>query len=306
MAIATNAKLHVWPVAVWQGCYEERWNRQIVPEAYAHPAKVAPILLSRIFDELLDRGWLRRGQIVLDPFGGIGTTAIAGTYRGVRVVCHELEPEYVRLARLNVDLHDPRWRVLGYRPPAIVHGDSRELAASLGYIFQCDAVISSPPYGVIAAGAGGLNTKPAKRAGQQAGRSPRAASQSADQRYGHIEGQMARMSKPDFLAAARQTVEQVARVLKPGGVAAWIVKGFVQDGALVDFPQTWRGLCEAAGFAMLLEVQASFVDELRRPSLFGGDRVERRERKGFFRRLAELKGAPRIDFETVLFMRLAG
>ena len=32
-------------------------------------------------------------------------------------------------------------------------------------------------------------------------------------------------------------------------------------------------------------------------------RTTRRERQSFFRRLAEKKGRPRIDFETVLFLR---
>jgi len=37
-------------------------------------------------------------------------------------------------------------------------------------------------------------------------------------------------------------------------------------------------------------------------SLFGHKIVKRKERKSFFRRLAESKGSPRIDHETVLCM----
>ena len=56
-------------------------------------------------------------------------------------------------------------------------------------------VISSPPYAVISTGAGGLNTKPAKHAGQQSGRSAEAASQDTDQKYGQQAGQIAALKE---------------------------------------------------------------------------------------------------------------
>jgi DNA modification methylase len=59
-------------------------------------------------------------------------------------------------------------------------------------------VISSPPYADIAAGAGGLNTKPASKPGQQSGRSASAVSQVGNWskdllRYGQAEGQIAKL-----------------------------------------------------------------------------------------------------------------
>lgn len=55
------------------------------------------------------------------------------------------------------------------------------------------AVVSSPPYSDIAAGAGGLNTKPAKKPGQQSGRKADSASQDTDQRYGTSTGQISQL-----------------------------------------------------------------------------------------------------------------
>lgn len=55
------------------------------------------------------------------------------------------------------------------------------------------ACVTSPPYATISAGAGGLNHKPAKAAGQQSGRAKDSASQSADQKYGNSEGQIAQL-----------------------------------------------------------------------------------------------------------------
>jgi hypothetical protein len=45
------------------------------------------------------------------------------------------------------------------------------------------------------------------------------------------------------------------------------------------------------------------VEETTHAQLFGADHVMRKERKSFFRRLAEKKGSPRIDYEEVLICR---
>ena len=74
----------------WDGCYDGGWRDWIVPEAFAHPAKAARPLLERIFAELREAGDLPAGGLVVDPFGGIGTTGIVGAMRGARVVCCEL------------------------------------------------------------------------------------------------------------------------------------------------------------------------------------------------------------------------
>lgn len=523
---------------IWTGAYDDNWRELIVPEAFAHPAKMARGLVVRIFDYLLTTGALHKGETVLDPFGGIGTTAVEGASRGVRVVCCELEPRFVALARQNVALHRRDWEAMGRPLPVIVEGDSRYLREVLA---AADAIVSSPPYAVIASGAGGLNTQPPKHAGQQGGRSASSASQDTDQRYGSTDGQLARFPKgevdavissppyegslnattkggidfsktsdgrdhgrfrseaatnsngmrveaygetpgqigalsgdggveavvssppywqdrthsenpddidpavreklskadladrrygdtegqlgempsgevdavvssppftqgysgggginvkgyepggvkvnygcaPDkvgertyqgrgaerepgnletltlgevaavvtsppyeantdrvvphgghvtdgdggfrgyysenpanlgnpqgasgetFWQAAQQVVRECYALLKPGGYAVWVVKAFVRNKKLVDFPGDWRRLCEHAGFETVEEIHASLVQEDTVPGLFE-DRVVKRERKSFFRRLAEKKGSPKIDWEVVWIMQ---
>ena len=48
------------------------------------------------------------------------------------------------------------------------------------------------------------------------------------------------------------------------------------------------------------------VTEERKSDLFDGERVTIRERKSVFRRLAEKKGSPNIDWEDVLIFRKVG
>lgn len=83
----------------------------------------------------------------------------------------------------------------------------------------------------------------------------------------------------------------------------WIVKAFVRDKQIVDFPRDWRWLCESVGFETVQEARAMLVTALGDRDLFEPDRVRTRSRKSFFRRLSEKKGAPPIDWETVVFTR---
>jgi len=120
--------------------------------------------------------------------------------------------------------------------------------------------------------------------------------------YPDSPGQLGQERGDTFWTAARDIVAETHAILKPGGYAVWIVKSFVRNKRIVDFPGDWQRLCEACGFETVKEVHAMLVQEHRCIDLFGEERVTRKERKSFFRRLAESKGSPRIDYETVLFM----
>lgn len=119
--------------------------------------------------------------------------------------------------------------------------------------------------------------------------------------YGQAAGQLA--GADDFWTAARLIVEQTYAVLAPGAHACWVVKDFVRDGQRVEFSDQWRQLCEAVGFTTLHCHRAWVVEHHgTQKALDGPDKEHRVERKSFFRRLAEKKGSPRIDWETVYCM----
>ena len=61
-------------------------------------------------------------------------------------------------------------------------------------------------------------------------------------------------------------------------------------------------LLEGLGYTPILRARAHLVKE-RRELTFAGEHVVKTERKSFFRRLAEKKGSPRIDWEEVLVVR---
>jgi hypothetical protein len=347
----------------WTGCYDGGWNGEIVPEAFAHPAKVSRALIRRIYEHAFAESWLQPGSVVVDPFGGIAGTALDAMWNGCHWLGVELEPRFCLLARggncdgmvkmetrtvhveakpgaqgwfirlriearywgkhgetfggpkgegfdseaeaaafldseimtrsdsdrydrdqykihfhddLPVPAHDIERSVVtrkatcgkddfhglhhvlgnlelwqrkygtkpGFGSAQMVQGDSRKLSeysgdghafgANHGYQNQgdsngnlavmpegkFDAVVSSPPYAAIAAGAGGLNTKPG-RDGQQSGRSPDSASQGADQHYGESAGQLSAMAEGAFDAVVSSPPYEKERFNERNGLKNW-------------------------------------------------------------------------------------
>ena len=108
-----------------------------------------------------------------------------------------------------------------------------------------------------------------------------------------------------FWSAAKTILEQTFQSLRPCGHAIWVVKSYVRDKKLVDFPGDWRRLCESIGFVTLHEHHAMLVEEHGvQGGLFGEDTAHTTARKSFFRRLHEKKFPDTtIDFEVVLCMQ---
>jgi site-specific DNA-methyltransferase (adenine-specific) len=99
-----------------------------------HPA-VFPIEIPRRLISLFSF----RGETVLDPFGGTGTTALAANELGRKSVCIEQNGRYARISRARC--HS---RFNGTNGAKVIHGDSRAMIAipdnSVGL------AVTSPPY----------------------------------------------------------------------------------------------------------------------------------------------------------------
>src|SRR3990167_8021982 len=70
-----------------------------------------------------------------------------------------------------------------------------------------------------------------------------------------------------------------------------------RSATLRSGPAAWRRLCESVGFETVAEIRAWLVeDHGTQLETHGNGKRQRTERKSFFRRLAERKGAPAIDY----------
>jgi hypothetical protein len=182
-----------------------------------------------------------------------------------------------------------------------------------------DAVITSPPYADSVKGEHG-ETETAKDSrdkrqteGGSLGQSHAQCSdfhppkdkhrRMADSEYGKTDGQLGNTKGESYWQAMQIVYDQCRLVLKPGGVLCVVVKDYIKDGKRVPLCDQTLALLEHVGFIPVERIRAMLVKEDRHPGLFGDDVVERKERKSFFRRLAEKKGSPRIDWEEVLVAR---
>jgi len=187
--------------------------------------------------------------------------------------------------------------------PATMDSDGQLTSLPAGDV--ADAIVSSPPYeGSMMCGEYADPKKCAEREKRYLAAHPELKGKRPNHaEYGQSTENLGNKLRDTFWHAAREIVQQCYAILKPGGIAAWVLKDFVRDGKRVPFSDDWRKLCESVEFQTVEWIKASLVKEERHPSLFGGDEVRTKQRKGFFRRLAEKKGSPRIDHEDVLIMQ---
>jgi len=182
-----------------------------------------------------------------------------------------------KLARGHGNLNDPR--DYGHTPGNLANMKEGDISV----------VISSPPF------EGSLESKDLKF--QKIAR-PGRTNQYSD--YGNSDGQLGNSSGDTFWSASREIVQGCFELLKPGGHAIWVCKDYVKAKKRVPFSDRWLALCESVGFTLVCRHQAMLVKEHGTQTTIHGDKKITTERKSFFRRLAESKGSPRIDFEDVI------
>jgi hypothetical protein len=129
----------------WQNMYPSNWKGTIIPEAMAHPAKYSSKLIRRIYEHLFDMGWLKAGDRVVDPFGGVALGALDAMRLGLDWTGCELEQKFFELGNANIARWNTQFgRMPGWGSARLLNGDSRRLLEIVGNWQQTS--ISSPPY----------------------------------------------------------------------------------------------------------------------------------------------------------------
>lgn len=169
-----------------------------------------------------------------------------------------------------------------------------------------DGVVTSPPFEAQMNQGGAGKTQIYRKWCEQNGRDPNAANaqtQNASKQWGDSPEQMGNLSGETYWQAMHAVYSSMRDAMKPGGVAAIVIKDYVSKKARVPLCNQTCTLLESLGFEVFERCRCWLVKETREPSLFGGEHVTTTERKSFFRRLAEKKGSPRIDWEEAIWCR---
>lgn len=160
----------------------------------------------------------KRGQTVLDPFVGVGTTLDACAHLGRRGIGIDLSKEFVDLARNDLAEHP------NGADQTLVVDDARRLALHV-QPGSVDLVLTSPPYGSLLKNVkGSFAYKWREHSTLDAISNP--APYSADPQ------DLGNLSYEEFLDAIGAVLGETLTALKPKGYAVWVIKDFraLKDG----------------------------------------------------------------------------
>ncbi len=182
-----------------------------------HPAKF-PEELAQEFIEF----FTKRGQTVLDPMVGTGSTLVAALHSGRRGLGIELLPKYADIARQRVERET---KLLGAdaAEQRVICADARELAnMNLGEVDYC---LTSPPYWDM------LRRKGFETQRERAGAG-------LDVHYSEDESDLGNIDDYEvFLAELCHVYLQVHALLRPRGYLTIIVKNIKKGGKV--YPLAW-------------------------------------------------------------------
>lgn len=135
----------MWQIDEWVGCYPSQWKGMIVPEAMKHPAKFSNKLIRRIYEHMKTEGWVKTGDRVVDPFGGVALGALDAMRLGLQWTGCELEPKFVELGNWNISHWIAKYHSMpNWGSAMLLQGDSRKLGDILRK--PVSGTVSSPPY----------------------------------------------------------------------------------------------------------------------------------------------------------------
>ena len=123
------------------------------------------------------------------------------------------------------------------------------------------------------------------------------------QTYGKAPRQIGNERGETYWEAMADVYGQCQVAMRMGGVICVVVKDYVKGGQVVPLCDSTARLLEVSGFTVVERIRAMLVKETQVLNLDGSTDVDRTERKGFFRRLAEKKGSPAINWEEVIIAR---
>lgn len=170
-----------------------------------HPSPKPPQLVKKFVDF-----FTKKGQIVLDPFMGVGGTLLACSLAGRRGIG-------VDLSRRYVDIYRKVCKELDLAEQKTIVGNSLQLDSLLKGMPKVDLIITDPPYGEMLS---------KKRTGQRRKKTGK----NEATPFTELDEDLGNMSREDFLASLRLILKKSVDRLKLKGYLAVFVKDLQPQG----------------------------------------------------------------------------
>lgn len=197
-----------------------------------HPAPFSFSDVARLI-----RMFTKEGQVVLDPFVGVGSTLKASALESRRGIGIELYPRFAELARTRLNEEVPA-AYLDRHEQVVYEGDARVVLDKLPT--ECvDFLVTSPPYWGI------LNKRPDHKVKQTRVRHGLTTS------YGEDTRDLANIAEyTDFVQEVSAVLTSCGRVLKTGAYLCLILGDFRHGGKYYMFHADMTRALEAEGFVL--------------------------------------------------------
>ena len=170
-----------------------------------HPSPKPPQLMKKFVDF-----FTKEGQVVFDPFMGVGGTLIACSLSNRKGVGVDLSKNYV-------DLYKKVCKELGVAEQTAIVGNSLELEKLLPKNAKFDFILTDPPYGEMLS---------KKRTGQKKKKTGVAVATP----FTNYETDLGNMGRENFLESLKNVIAKSSEYLKPKGYFAVFVKDLQPNG----------------------------------------------------------------------------
>lgn len=194
---------------VWSDLSSPRHKRHLQHGA-VFPAKLADRLIQMYSGE---------GDLVLDPFAGIGTTLVAAKRLKRNSVGFELNPDFAKLAQEWFDEDSADLFSDNLNQQELIIGDCRSVDSVL-MENSVQVTITSPPY------ANFIQRSIADRAKTHKKSRIVLHNNSRVRQYSENEYDFGNLEYEEFLEESKSLFAKILKITKPNGYAIWVVKDY--------------------------------------------------------------------------------
>ena len=206
-------------------------------ESMCHPAKMPTNLAQAII-----LTYTKRGDLILDPMTGIGTTVIEAIKLGRNAIGIEYEERFRKICNKNLILtREKMGNDIG--KGLFIRGDARKINKALTNSGNIDSVIFSPPYEQVVCNQTNHSGLSKKKFGYMVPYSKK-----PNKKMPASQINIGMQAGKDYFSEMLKVYQECHRVLKSGSLMILVVKNFRRKGEEINLMGETIQLCKIAGF----------------------------------------------------------